>query len=84
MVGLDAAGKTTILYKLKLGEIVTTIPTIGEPGCWSLWPINFEIVVILDRIIGIMGFCLHWDQPWAFFYVLRLLRVKLLYNVQGW
>ena len=29
-VGLDAAGKTTILYKLKLGEIVTTIPTIGE------------------------------------------------------
>jgi len=29
MVGLDTAGKTTILYKLKLGEIVTTIPTIG-------------------------------------------------------
>jgi len=29
VVGLDAAGKTTILYKLKLGEIVTTIPTIG-------------------------------------------------------
>eukprot|EP00475_Leptophrys_vorax_P019478 TRINITY_DN2662_c0_g1_i2.p1 TRINITY_DN2662_c0_g1~~TRINITY_DN2662_c0_g1_i2.p1 ORF type:complete len:153 (+),score=25.99 TRINITY_DN2662_c0_g1_i2:172-630(+) len=29
MVGLDAAGKTTILYKLKLGENVTTIPTIG-------------------------------------------------------
>ena len=29
MVGLDAAGKTTILYKLKLGEIVTTILTIG-------------------------------------------------------
>ncbi|XP_054246222.1 ADP-ribosylation factor 1-like isoform X1 [Indicator indicator] len=29
MVGLDAAGKTTILYRLKLGETVTTIPTIG-------------------------------------------------------
>ncbi|XP_072417937.1 ADP-ribosylation factor 2-like [Chiloscyllium punctatum] len=29
MVGLDAAGKTTILYKFKLGEVVTTIPTIG-------------------------------------------------------
>ncbi|XP_054428864.1 ADP-ribosylation factor 1-like [Pteronotus mesoamericanus] len=28
MMGLDAAGKTTILYKLKLGEIVTTIPTV--------------------------------------------------------
>ena len=29
MLGLDAAGKTTILYKMKLGEVVTTIPTIG-------------------------------------------------------
>ncbi|KIM30393.1 hypothetical protein M408DRAFT_328008 [Serendipita vermifera MAFF 305830] len=29
MIGLDAAGKTTVLYKLKLGEVVTTIPTIG-------------------------------------------------------
>mmetsp|Transcript_40178 Transcript_40178/g.87641 ORF Transcript_40178/g.87641 Transcript_40178/m.87641 type:complete len:174 (-) Transcript_40178:112-633(-) len=29
MLGLDAAGKTTILYKLRLGEVVTTIPTIG-------------------------------------------------------
>ncbi|GMH34980.1 hypothetical protein BSKO_02841 [Bryopsis sp. KO-2023] len=29
MTGLDAAGKTTILYKLKLGKIVTTVPTIG-------------------------------------------------------
>jgi len=29
MVGLDASGKTTILYKLKLGEIVLTVPTIG-------------------------------------------------------
>merc|ERR1712070_1026669 len=29
MVGLDAAGKTTVLYNLKLGEVVTTMPTIG-------------------------------------------------------
>merc|ERR1712070_100017 len=29
MGGLDAAGKTTVLYNLKLGEVVTTIPTIG-------------------------------------------------------
>ncbi|KAK7479308.1 hypothetical protein BaRGS_00029478 [Batillaria attramentaria] len=28
-IGLDAAGKTTLLYKLKLDEVVTTIPTIG-------------------------------------------------------
>ena len=35
LVGLDAAGKTTILYKHKIGEVVTTIPTI-----WF----NFEII----------------------------------------
>jgi small GTP-binding protein len=29
MLGLDAAGKTTILYKLKIGEVIATIPTIG-------------------------------------------------------
>jgi len=29
MLGLDAAGKTTVLYRLKLGEVVHTIPTIG-------------------------------------------------------
>merc|ERR1712038_573421 len=29
MVGLDAAGKSTILYKLKLGEIIPCLPTIG-------------------------------------------------------
>jgi ADP-ribosylation factor protein 6 len=29
MLGLDSAGKTTILYKLKLGQPVATIPTVG-------------------------------------------------------
>ena len=29
MVGLDAAGKTSILYQLKMAELVKTIPTIG-------------------------------------------------------
>jgi small GTP-binding protein len=29
MLGLDAAGKTTILYKLKLGEVILSPPTIG-------------------------------------------------------
>jgi ADP-ribosylation factor protein 1 len=29
MVGLDASGKTTILYNLKMGEVIHTIPTIG-------------------------------------------------------
>ena len=29
MVGLDGAGKTTIMYKMKMNETVRTIPTIG-------------------------------------------------------
>jgi hypothetical protein len=42
MVGLDAAGKTTILYKLKLGEIVTTIPTIGMH--FTIKPVSMDFV----------------------------------------
>jgi len=48
MVGLDAAGKTTVLYKLKLGEVVTTIPTIGfnvetveyKNICFTVWDVG--------------------------------------------
>jgi ADP-ribosylation factor protein 1 len=29
MLGIDGAGKTTMLYKLKMGEIIDTFPTIG-------------------------------------------------------
>ena len=29
IIGLDNAGKTTILYKLHLSEVVTTVPTVG-------------------------------------------------------
>ncbi|KAF1813079.1 putative ADP-ribosylation factor [Eremomyces bilateralis CBS 781.70] len=29
ILGLDNAGKTTLLYRLKIGEVVSTIPTIG-------------------------------------------------------
>ena len=47
ILGLDAAGKTTILYKMKLGEVVNTIPTIGfnvetlkhkniDINCWDV------------------------------------------------
>ena len=32
MLGLDAAGKTTILYKLHIGEVLSTVPTIGALG----------------------------------------------------
>ena len=47
LLGLDAAGKTTILYKLNLGDTVNTIPTVGfnvenvlykniEMNCWDI------------------------------------------------
>jgi len=29
MLGLDAAGKTTVLYQLKLSQQVQSVPTIG-------------------------------------------------------
>lgn len=29
MLGLDNAGKTSILYRLHLGDVVTTVPTVG-------------------------------------------------------
>lgn len=40
MLGLDAAGKTTILYKLHIGEVLSTVPTIG----WLL-PLVFFILL---------------------------------------
>ncbi|KAG9145802.1 hypothetical protein Leryth_011224 [Lithospermum erythrorhizon] len=51
MVGLDAAGKTTILYKLKLGEIVTTIPTIVIP------------VIPSHHTSSSMKFCSSMERP---------------------
>ena len=46
MLGLDAAGKTTVLYKLKLDQPVTAIPTVG---------FNVETVVYKNVKFGI------WD-----------------------
>ena len=48
MVGLDAAGKTTILYKLKLGEIVTTIPTIGK----NLIALFFHVYCVFAALVS--------------------------------
>lgn len=46
MVGLDAAGKTTALYRLKLGEVTTTIPTIG---------FNAEVLLPLTSVRYMIG-----------------------------
>jgi hypothetical protein len=38
MLGLDGAGKTTMLYQMKVGEVISTIPTIGMHYPASLCP----------------------------------------------
>eukprot|EP01114_Cavostelium_apophysatum_P009985 TRINITY_DN2334_c0_g1_i2.p1 TRINITY_DN2334_c0_g1~~TRINITY_DN2334_c0_g1_i2.p1 ORF type:complete len:188 (-),score=29.54 TRINITY_DN2334_c0_g1_i2:37-600(-) len=48
MLGLDAAGKTTILYKLHLGETVHTIPTIG----FNVETVQFKKVLLNIWDIG--------------------------------
>lgn len=50
-VGLDAAGKTTILYRLKLGEIVTTIPTIGELLVHAFMVFIFPLVWYIIHVL---------------------------------
>ncbi|CAF3416385.1 unnamed protein product [Rotaria socialis] len=48
MQGLDAAGKTTVLYALKLGEVVTTIPTIG----FNVETVEFKNISITAWDVG--------------------------------
>ena len=60
MVGLDAAGKTTILYKLKLGEIVTTIPTIGKA--------NYSQLQLLFYFWTLSSYFIHYvnlNESWS-------------------
>ena len=69
MVGLDAAGmfslapwsahlpgKTTVLYKLKLGEIVTTIPTIGfNVETVNYKNINFTVWYVFSLVTQLLA-----------------------------
>ena len=48
MLGLDAAGKTTILYKLKINENITTIPTVG----FNVEEINFHNLTMTVWDVG--------------------------------
>lgn len=69
MVGLDFSGKTTVLYKLKLGDTVTTVPTIG----FNVETVSYKNVIVTIWDVGgqqkvlkfiIMIFCLHWLLIW--------------------
>ncbi|CCD63776.1 ADP-ribosylation factor 1-like 1 [Caenorhabditis elegans] len=48
MLGLDGAGKTTILYKLKLNETVNTIPTIG----FNVETVTFQKITLTVWDVG--------------------------------
>jgi small GTP-binding protein len=48
LLGLDAAGKTTVLYKLRLGEVVTTIPTVG----FNVEQVNYRSLTLTIWDVG--------------------------------
>ncbi|CAH0484926.1 unnamed protein product [Peronospora farinosa] len=48
IIGLDGAGKTTFLYKIKVGKTVTTIPTIG----FNLESFNYKNIKFTAWDIG--------------------------------
>ncbi|KAL1921521.1 uncharacterized protein VTP21DRAFT_11237 [Calcarisporiella thermophila] len=62
LVGLDNAGKTTVLYKLLLNEVVTTTPTIGS---------NVEEIVYknIHFLMWDLGGQENLRSTWASYYV---------------
>ena len=59
VVGLDNAGKTTTLYKLHLGEVVTTHPTVGS-NVEELVYKNIRFEVRNNLILIIVSSLLIW------------------------
>jgi small GTP-binding protein len=55
MLGLDASGKTTLLYRLKLGEVITTIPTIGFNVEEVVWPTSSGRLKVIAWDVGGCG-----------------------------
>lgn len=56
MIGLEGGGKTTILYKLKLNEVITSIPTIG---------FNVETVRFKNIVFTIWDVSAHSKKLWT-------------------
>ncbi|XP_022914080.1 ADP ribosylation factor 4-like [Onthophagus taurus] len=48
MVGLDCAGKTTILYRMRLGKVVTSVPTIG----FNIETVEFKNICFIVWDVG--------------------------------
>ncbi len=71
MLGLDSAGKTSvylcdylfsyfaaILFKLKLGQSVTTIPTVG----FNVETVSYKNVKFNVWVSKLISFCLHMSR----------------------
>ena len=57
MAGLEAEGKTTVLYKLKLREDVNTIPTVG----FKVETVEYENIDVTVRdVVGQDQICPPW------------------------
>ena len=63
MLGLDAAGKTTILYKLKINENVTTIPTVG----FNVEEITFHNLTMTVWDVGGQKIIRYYDTKYESF-----------------
>ena len=47
MIGLDSAGKTTVLYRLKCNQYMNTAPTIG----FNCEKVSFQFSICMDFVI---------------------------------
>jgi hypothetical protein len=72
MLGLDNGGKTTILYKLKMGDVVQTTPTIGLIDSFSFPLLFFFFFFFLFFFSSLLSFLLISSLP-SFFSSLFLI-----------
>lgn len=81
MVGLDAGGKTTVLYQLKLGECVHTIPTVG----FSVETVKYKNLNLTIWVSFLFFFCFLFLILFFFFFLLlkRMLEVKIRFVLYG-
>lgn len=52
--GLDAAGKTTLLYRIKLGEVIDAAPSIGKVAALNDYPPRKHIIVLFYDVIRVI------------------------------
>lgn len=53
MIGLDSAGKTSILYQLKLDSFINTVPTVGKVTFLFLFLNSVSVCYVVLRIMSV-------------------------------